>query len=1082
MKKITLLLVILLTAVTGSYGQGCLDATSTTPLYPAATYTPATCDGTTVNSITTAGYASEYSNVNVTLGETYTFTSSVATDFITIGSADGSTAIVWGENGTLTWIADVTDVVRFYTHLDNACGAENVSRTRGIICGTPPTCPKPLNVAVANITTNSADFTWDAGGSETEWEVVVLPNGDPAPDATTTGTAVSGSSAYQAISLNDSSAYQFYVRASCGAGDFSTWTAVLNFATSCVSGTSITENFDAALAFPTCWARVGTLGSTNVQASAAATSAPNVLYLYGSSATSQGMVAMPPLSNAGAGTHRLKFKARSNFTVGGVIEVGYLTDSADAATFVSLQSFTTTSTSVFDTFIANLGTDPGANEVLAFRHSGAPAYSVLIDDVTWEPVPTTLPSCASNFVATIDASCGNFATQITWDAATDADGYYLTIGTTGGGNDILDAQNIGGATSYSYTGTFNTTYYYKVVPFNLVGSATGCTEESFATFSEGCYCTSNPTSNDALGITNVLIGSTDFPNGDVMYFDNTENPVELAQGISNNVQISFATGYTYGTNIWIDLNDNLTFDDTELLFSGTSLATNPTVFDASFVVPADATLGNHRMRIGTADSGQATPNPCYSGAYGVTLDYTAKIIVASCTPAAATTQSVPDCVSNNFSIDVDVTDLGSGTPSITDGITVWPVTALGIINVGPFDFGTPVTLTLIHGVETICNVNLGTTNLIGCPPANDECAGAITLTVNSDDLCTEITSGTIAAATASNVSATDCFGTEDDDVWFSFTATNTTHIISLNNVAGSTTDMFHSVWTGNCDNLTLLPNSCSDANTSNPTSLTVGDTYYVRVNTYTATIGQTTTFDICIGTPPAPPANDNLCNAIALTVDGDSTGNAYSLTSATAETGEPAAACFNGGVNGSTWFSFVAPASGEVTVSTDIAGGSLTDSEIAVYAGTGVTCADLATLGAALGCDQDSGTVVNYNSILSVTALTPGDTYYIQVDRWGTATAGTFGLTVVDSNPLSAASFSDKNFTYYPNPVKDVLNLSYTKNISNVAVFNLLGQQMSSRTVNANQSKVDMSNLAAGTYLVKVTADNQVKTIKVIKE
>jgi hypothetical protein len=51
-----------------------------------------------------------------------------------------------------------------------------------------------------------------------------------------------------------------------------------------------------------------------------------------------------------------------------------------------------------------------------------------------------------------------------------------------------------------------------------------------------------------------------------------------------------------------------------------------------------------------------------------------------------------------------------------------------------------------------------------------------------------------------------------------------------------------------------------------------------------------------------------------------------------------------------------------------------------------------------------------------------------------------------------------------------------------VAVFNLLGQKMSSKTVNANQSKVDMSNLASGTYVVKVTADNQTKTIKVIKE
>ena len=63
-----------------------------------------------------------------------------------------------------------------------------------------------------------------------------------------------------------------------------------------------------------------------------------------------------------------------------------------------------------------------------------------------------------------------------------------------------------------------------------------------------------------------------------------------------------------------------------------------------------------------------------------------------------------------------------------------------------------------------------------------------------------------------------------------------------------------------------------------------------------------------------------------------------------------------------------------------------------------------------------------------------------------------------------------------------MLNLSYTQNISSVVVFNLLGQEVVSRTVNANQSQIDMSHLPTGTYMVKVTADNQVKTIKVIKE
>jgi hypothetical protein len=76
----------------------------------------------------------------------------------------------------------------------------------------------------------------------------------------------------------------------------------------------------------------------------------------------------------------------------------------------------------------------------------------------------------------------------------------------------------------------------------------------------------------------------------------------------------------------------------------------------------------------------------------------------------------------------------------------------------------------------------------------------------------------------------------------------------------------------------------------------------------------------------------------------------------------------------------------------------------------------------------------------------------------------------------------NENFRAYPNPVQNVLNLSYNKSISNVKVFNLLGQEVMTNAINANQSQINMSHLASGTYLVKVTADSQVKTIKVVKE
>jgi hypothetical protein len=63
-----------------------------------------------------------------------------------------------------------------------------------------------------------------------------------------------------------------------------------------------------------------------------------------------------------------------------------------------------------------------------------------------------------------------------------------------------------------------------------------------------------------------------------------------------------------------------------------------------------------------------------------------------------------------------------------------------------------------------------------------------------------------------------------------------------------------------------------------------------------------------------------------------------------------------------------------------------------------------------------------------------------------------------------------------------VLNLSYTENITKVQVINLLGQEVRTNSMDATLAQVDMSNLPSGTYLVKVTANDKVKTIKVIKQ
>src|SRR5690606_39960452 len=162
------------------------------------------------------------------------------------------------------------------------------------------------------------------------------------------------------------------------------------------------------------------------------------------------------------------------------------------------------------------------------------------------------------------------------------------------------------------------------------------------------------------------------------------------------------------------------------------------------------------------------------------------------------------------------------------------------------------------------------------PPPNDEPCAATPVLTNNDFSCANFASGTIEFA--SNSGANNCIGTEDDDVWFSFVATSTYHTVDLNNISGSVTDLVHAIYNGYCGALGA-PIVCSDPNSSTITGLTIGSTYYVQVYTYTATTGQNTNFDICIGTPPPPPGNDDPCGSISLTVNPD-----YSCASTTSGT------------------------------------------------------------------------------------------------------------------------------------------------------------------------------------------------------
>jgi hypothetical protein len=229
-------------------------------------------------------------------------------------------------------------------------------------------------------------------------------------------------------------------------------------------------------------------------------------------------------------------------------------------------------------------------------------------------------------------------------------------------------------------------------------------------------------------------------------------------------------------------------------------------------------------------------------------------------------------------------------------------------------------------------------------------------------------------------------------------------------------------------------------------------------------------------TPPPAPANDECQNVISLTPGGTYAQyltNATNLGATTSSQAVPTV-CF-GYSGGDVWYSVVVPQSGSITLETgdSTTGQTGVDTVVTVYSG------DCTTL-TQIGCDDDGAATGGY-SLLTLTGQTAGSTILIRVYEYNNDNAGGFAISAWDGS-LSTTAFDNSNFTYYPNPVKNILNLSYTKDISNVAVFNLLGQEVIAKSLNANQGQIDMSNLANGAYFVKITADNQVKTIKVIKE
>lgn len=90
-------------------------------------------------------------------------------------------------------------------------------------------------------------------------------------------------------------------------------------------------------------------------------------------------------------------------------------------------------------------------------------------------------------------------------------------------------------------------------------------------------------------------------------------------------------------------------------------------------------------------------------------------------------------------------------------------------------------------------------------------------------------------------------------------------------------------------------------------------------------------------------------------------------------------------------------------------------------------------------------------------------------------------VRVFENTSLSTSDFDSDSFSFYPNPTNNSVNFSSTTAIKNITLYNLIGQEVISKQVNAENFSLDISYLSSGTYIAKLNTNEKSKSVKIIR-
>lgn len=122
--------------------------------------------------------------------------------------------------------------------------------------------------------------------------------------------------------------------------------------------------------------------------------------------------------------------------------------------------------------------------------------------------------------------------------------------------------------------------------------------------------------------------------------------------------------------------------------------------------------------------------------------------------------------------------------------------------------------------------------------------------------------------------------------------------------------------------------------------------------------------------------------------------------------------------------------------------------------------------------------VINTNDELVLTPKTAGDaTIVISFNSNGKLVEKSITTNV--TNTLGTDKFDRIEFTIYPNPVSDILNIKTQDEILNVIIYDISGRQINTRV---NNNQVDVSDLTKGFYIINIVTNRASYQQKFIKK